>query len=304
MEKIRAVVIGFGSIGKRHAEILSSLNCVEKVIVLSNQKHIPYESINKLGDVSRMRPDYVVIAQETSEHFKVLSFLEEELNKKTILVEKPLFDRYRWFSIKKNTVFVAYNFRFHPGIQLVKQLIVGRKLWSVEARCTSYLPDWRPGRDYREIYSRTLQRGGGALLDLSHELDYVRWLFGDLQLKWAAVEKISNLEIESDDFVSVFAENEKKVRLHIKLNYFTRYPIRTLIICGENIEIQLDLIGNKALVYCDGEEKKYEWPQLVRNSTYELQHRAAIRKDSEMICSFQFGLDTMNLIDGIRSWAA
>ena len=256
MKNIRAVVIGFGSIGKRHAEILSSLNCVEKVIVLSNQKCIPYESINKLGDVSRMRPDYVVVAQETSEHFKVLSFLEEELSKKTILVEKPLFDRYRWFAVKNNTVFVAYNLRFHPGIQLVKQLIVGRKLWSVEARCTSYLPDWRPGQDYRETYSRTLQRGGGVLLDLSHELDYVRWLFGDFEIKWAAVEKISNLEIESDDFVSVFAENRKKVRLHIELNYFTRHPSRTLIVCGENIEIHLDLIGNKALVYCDGEENK------------------------------------------------
>jgi hypothetical protein len=129
-------------------------------------------------------------------------------------------------------------------------------------------------------------------------------LFGDFEIKWATVEKISNLEIESDDFVSVIAENEKKVRLHIKLNYFTRHPSRTLIVCGENIEIQLDLIGNKALVYCDGEENKYEWSQLVRNSTYELQHRAAIRKDSETVCSFQSGLDTMKFIDGIRNWGA
>jgi predicted dehydrogenase len=297
-----AVVVGFGSIGQRHAAILEAMAEIGKVVVLTRQTEISHEVIVDLDCIPNIDPDYVVIARQTTEHFGILEYLEQNLEGKIVLVEKPLFNRYHDYEVTRNTIFVGYNLRFHPGLHLVKQLVYGKNLWTIDVVCASFLPAWRPNRDYRECSSASIKTGGGVLLDLSHELDYVRWIFGEFQIKWADSGKISDLEIESDDYLFLLGESKDGAKIDISLNYFSRHPVRKLAVCGEGLSINLDLIENKAIVYIDGEQRLYEWPDLVRNTTYELQHAAALCSDHEHICSYQSGLKTMQLIEGIREW--
>ncbi len=128
---MKALVIGYGSIGRRHAEILQDLDAVSRVTVLSAQDDIPFEKILSLNDIPSLNPHYVVIASKTSMHYDQLCFLEDNMKGKTIFIEKPLFDSYKDLSVHNNKIFVGYNLRFHAVMQLVKEKVTARKLWHI-----------------------------------------------------------------------------------------------------------------------------------------------------------------------------
>lgn len=300
--ELSALVIGYGSIGRRHARLLSGMDGVSMVSVLSSQTGLTYETLSKLEDVPDLNPDYIVVASPTSMHFSQLQYLDANIIGKKILVEKPLFDKMKVLRIANNYVSVAYNLRFHPLIQKIKQLITGRKIWSIHVFCGSYLPDWRPGQDYSETSSAHKVFGGGVLLDLSHELDYVQWLVGPLKVTHSVSDKVSGLAIDTDDLLLLSAQSKRDgVYVHIALNYFTRVPVRRIILDGEGVSIQGDLIANTLLVTIDGNTSSYEWPELDRNSTYLAQHRALMNGNRLIPCNYEEGLQTMGLIDEIRN---
>ena len=299
---LSALVIGFGSIGKRHVEILSTMDEISIVSVFSSQSGLPYDMLSSIEDIPHVNPDYVVIASPTDQHHPQLKFLEEHLERKKILVEKPLFDSMADFKVLNNEVYVGYNLRFHPLINKIKELCCGHKLWSIHVFCGSYLPDWRPGRDYRATSSARKHSGGGVLLDLSHELDYIQWLAGSFEVDHAVSRKVSDLEIDSDDLLFLSGRAKSGAYIHIALNYFTRKPIRQIILDGEGISIQGDLITRQLSVMEDGETSDFSWPKLGSNNTYRAQHQAIFEGDSSLVCTFEEGLATMDLIERIRSF--
>jgi CMP-N,N'-diacetyllegionaminic acid synthase len=250
-----------------------------------------------------MNLDYVVVASSTALHREQLAFLEKNLWGKLILVEKPLFNEFYDLKIRNNRVFVGYNLRFHPLLQKIRKAISGRRLWNIQAFCGSYLPDWRPKRDYRETSSAKKDAGGGVLLDLSHELDYVRWLAGSIEVKHAVSVTVSDLDISSDDLLFVSGKTKEGAYVHITLNYFTRQPLRQILIDGKDISIRADLISNSLSVIEDGEASDNSWPDLERSDTYRSQHRAVLEDDLSSICTFAEGLETMRLIDRVRSFS-
>lgn len=296
-----ALVVGFGSIGKRHAGILSAMDDVFRVWVLSSQSNLPYETLTSLDDVPCLDPDYVVLASQTDQHFIQLKFLERHLNGKKILVEKPLFYSMTEFKVRNNEVVVGYNLRFHPLLQKIRELCLGRSLWSINVFCGSYLPDWRPCRNYRETSSARKASGGGVLLDLSHELDYIQWLAGPLEVEHAVSAKVSDLEIDSDDLLLFSGRAQNGVCVQISLNYFTREPIRQIVLDGNGISIQGDLIANSLSATIEGEKSNFSWPDLDRNQIYRTMHHAVLKGDYSTVCSFDQGLQTMSLIEHIRS---
>jgi CMP-N,N'-diacetyllegionaminic acid synthase len=299
---LSALIIGFGSIGKRHTKILNEMDEINYVSVLSSQHNLPFETITSLEDIPVLNPDYVVISSPPTQHYSQLKFLEAHLEDTKILVEKPLFDSMADLVIKHNEVYVGYNLRFHPLLQKIKDAVTGRKLWNIQVFCGSYLPDWRPGRDYTKTYSAKKDVGGGVLLDLSHELDYVQWLTESLKVEHVVSEKVSVLEIDSDDLLIFLGKTQNGAHVHINLNYFTRKPIRQIIIDGEGISIQGDLITRQLSVLEDGETSDYSWPKLGSNNTYRAQHQAIFEGNSSLVCTFEEGLATMRLIDDIRSF--
>ena len=299
---MKALVIGYGSIGKRHAKILQNMEKIDSVTVLSSQPNVPFEIINRIEEIININPDYIIIASNTSLHYKQLQFLEETFKDKTILVEKPLFDCLHDYTIVNNKVFVAYNFRFHPMLSLIKEKTKGKKLWNINVFAGSYLPDWRPGRDYQTTYSAIKNAGGGVLLDLSHELDYVQFMAGEIEIGYTINEKVSNLEIETDDLLLLSGKTEKCSHIHISLNYFTRQSFRKIIIDGESISIQADLKANTVSLYEDSKKREYSWPSLERNSTYEAEHNAVVSGDYSKFCTYEEGIKTLQLIEKIKSF--
>jgi predicted dehydrogenase len=300
----RALIIGYGSVGKRHAQILDSMDAISSVTVLSSQKMLPFETITSLEDILSCDPDYIIIASRTALHYEELCFLENNLQGKKILVEKPLFDSKYPLEVKNNLVFVGYNLRFHPILQKIKKFTSGRDLWNMQIFCGSYLPDWRPGRDYRQTSSAKKGSGGGVLLDLSHELDYAQMLAGPMIIEHVVCEKISDLEIETEDLLLLSGKNLDGVNIHITLNYFTQIPIRQILIDGEGISIRADLISNTLSVMKGGESSFLSWPKLERDETYTSQHFSILNNDYSIICSLEEGLETMHLIDQIQSFVS
>ena len=299
---LTAFVIGYGSIGKRHVDILNEMDEFNRVAVLSSQTGLPYETITSLENIPGLNPDYVVIASPTTQHCPQLKFLEAHLEGRKILVEKPLFEVFHDYGIKNNQVYVGYNLRFHPLLQKIKDAATGRRLWNIQVFCGSYLPDWRSGRDYRDTSSARRVAGGGVLLDLSHELDYVQWLAGPLEVEHAVSGKVSDLEIDSDDLLLLSGKTEGGAHVHISLNYFSQKPLRQILVDGDGISIRGNLTINTLSVVEDGEVSDFSWPELKRNDTYRAQHQAILEDDLSLVCTFKDGLETMNLIDRVRSF--
>ena len=299
----QALVIGYGSIGRRHAYILNSMDAVNSVTVLSSQTELPFKTITSLEDIPSLDPDYIVIASITALHYEHLVFIENNLQGKKILVEKPLFDSKYDLEIKNNLVFVGYNLRFHPILQKISRFVSGRNLWSIQIFCGSYLPDWRPGMDYRNTSSAKKKYGGGVLLDLSHELDYAQMLAGSLSVEHAICKKVSDLMIDTDDLLLFSGKTSLGAYVQISLNYFTRKPMRQIFIDGEGISIHADLITNTLSVMNGEDASDFSWSKLEGNETYTSQHRSILNDEQPFVCSFNEGLENMSLIEQIQSFA-
>ena len=197
---MNTLVIGYGSIGQRHTRLLEELGHQVAVVSRRHVNHSPLYTNLEQGLV-KWQPDYVIVANRTSEHHKTLEVLAQVKFGGLVLIEKPLFDKYT--KIPQNNfsqIAVAYNLRFHPLLQELKQIVdSASKILTVNVYVGSYLPDWRSQIDYRTSYSASKQSGGGVLRDLSHELDYTLWIFGDWQRLTAIGGKMSQLDIDSDD---------------------------------------------------------------------------------------------------------
>jgi len=296
------LISGYGSIGRRHVNILSKLVSKKNIVILTNQKLSNFRTIKTLKKLNEVDPYYIVICNPTSDHINKIRFIEKNCRNKFVLVEKPLFSKPEKINIKKNKYYVGYNLRFNPIINFLKKKIKSKKIWNVNIFCGSYLPNWRNNIDYRRSSSAKKKLGGGVLLDLSHELDYVQWLFGKIKIQYCKSKKLSNLNIETDDFLSLTAKTEKVPSIQIILNYFTREPTRQILIDGKNISLQADLI-KKNVVYYNGNKKKiYDFKNSNRNYEYKKQHLAILtNKYTDKLCTYKEGKQIVYLINQIKS---
>ena len=298
----RVLISGYGSIGRRHANILSRLIKKKNITILTNQKLSNFHTIKNLQSLNKINPYYIVICNPTSHHINKIKYIEKNCNNKLVLVEKPLFSKPDRISVKKNKYFVGYNLRFNPIINFLKTKIKSKKIWSVNIFCGSYLPNWRNNVDYRKSSSAKKHLGGGVLLDLSHELDYIQWLFGRIEIEYSKSKKLSNLNIETDDFLNLAVKTKKVPSIQITLNYFTRKRTRQIFIDGKNVSLQADLI-RKNVVYYNGNRKRiYNFKNSDRNSDYKKQHLAILKnKSTDKLCTFKEGKQLVYLINQIRS---
>lgn len=190
---MRLYVIGLGSAGRRH---------------LDNARALGHDAEGgRLDGADAFEPDAVVIASPTSAHLDGLQWAIE--HRVHAFVEKPIASSSTGVgevlaAAEKAgvTVAVGYNLRFHRALEAVAGAVRGGRigrLLSVRAEVGQYLPDWQPGRDYRVSYAARAELGGGALLTLSHELDYVRWIAGEVETLQGIADRVSSLELDVDD---------------------------------------------------------------------------------------------------------
>jgi predicted dehydrogenase len=293
--KSRCLVIGYGSIGARHARILEELGC--NVAVVSRRTLDTITSYTDVAEaVLRQDPDYVVIANETALHYDALVKLSRTGYKGRVLMEKPLFERMR--EVPENrflSLRVAYNLRFHPVIANLKSLLIGQEILSAQGYVGQYLPDWRPGTDFRNSYSARAELGGGVLLDLSHDLDYLTWMLGDCQRITALGGHLSPLEITSDDVFTLLASFSRCPVATLQLNYLDRRGRRQLVVNTACHTYEADLIENKIII--DRTEQLYT---VERDDTYRSMHVALLNDEQDRTCSIEEALSILRIVDASR----
>ena len=292
------VIIGFGAIGRRHAKILNNLKSIKKIYVISKQKKIGYEKTS-LSNLKKINPDYFVICSETYKHITHLKFINDNFSKKTILVEKPIFEKFYKFKPNNNKIFVAYNFRFHPIISYIKNFCKNKKIWFAQVSCGSYLPSWRKNISYQQSYSSKGKKGGGVLLDLSHEFDYLSWMLGSLKLKYSFYKKISNLKINSKDFLSFTGSAPKAKIIQINLDYFSKIIKRFIIFEGNNFSIYADLIKNHIRINYRNKKSTIKFSNNSLNNSYIMQHKKILLNEIKDLCEYRDALKLSKLFDQI-----
>ena len=302
MSKI-ALVIGYGSIGKKHARILKGLKEVDEVVVLTSQLKVPYRKINSLNDIKKLDPFYIIIASPTNKHHEQLRFLEQNFSGRKILVEKPLFEKKFNLKIKKNKVYIGYNLRFSPLIIFIKKILKKINVVFVNVYCGYHLPFWRKNIPYSKTYSASEKRGGGVILDLSHEIDYITHIFGKIKILNFIKKKISNLNISSEDFFYLNGTSKKSKIIQICLNYISKKKIRDIKIETNKFGLYGDIVNNKLEIVYKNKTKVKKWKKDTNFlDTYKKQHLAIIQdKNKELLCNFNEGLKIFKFLNKLRN---
>ncbi|MBF0196271.1 MAG: Gfo/Idh/MocA family oxidoreductase [Planctomycetes bacterium] len=299
----KILIIGYGSIAKRHSEILESFQENYEVHLVTRQDidyHISFKSLAEIKQLDAY--EYYLICSETFKHREQLDYLNQNLRDKLILVEKPLFVTYEPIGELRNHIFVAYNLRYHPILQKIKDLVETERVLSVHIYCGQYLPHWRPGRDYRNCYSSIKAAGGGVLLDISHEIDYCQWLFGSLDSLQAINGKISPLEMDADDYVSLIAKTNQGTLLNLSMDCFSKVPKRDITIHLETKTIFADLISGRLQINdSEGQIEDEDYSDLERNSSYQAMHKSLLSGQKTSVCTYDEALNVNKTIDEIRA---
>jgi len=293
----RALVVGLGSIGRRHLVLLNELGCNTAACTRQSAADIRcFESLEEALQVHQ--PDKVLIANATSDHHSTLHRLNALGWTGEVLVEKPLFSRpdETLPSDLQQRVSIAYNLRFHPAVLALREALREEQPVSAQLYVGMHLSTWRPGRDYRTTYSASIAQGGGVLRDLSHEIDLGLWLFGPWRRLVAHGGHFSELEIETEDTVGILWEAERCPKVGVEINYLDRAPRRSILVHTRCHTWEVDMLGCRLL--CDGQVSQ-SWT-LERNSTYLAQDRAWLNHERDILCSFSEGLAALNMIQAIE----
>ncbi len=294
---MKSLVVGYGSIGQRHARLLAELG--HDVAVVSRR---PIDHSAAFGSVAEAveawDPEYIVVASRTSEHVESFREIADAGFDGTVLMEKPLFQRLVTLpSHGFANAFVAFNLRFHPAIRRLRELLVHRKIIAVHAYAGQYLPDWRPGTDYRESYSANIELGGGVLRDLCHELDFLTWICGPWRRLTAVGGHLSHLEISSDDVYAVTLETERCPVVTVNLNYLDDTIHRGVLALTDQGSVRVDLVAGT--ITAGGETETFS---VQRDDTYLAQHNAVL-DDAGDVCTLEEGLDVVGMIDAAETAA-
>jgi predicted dehydrogenase len=288
----RFLVVGCGSIGKRHMGNLLALG-VSTVIGMDPRADRREEAESSLGvaTVSSLeeawghQPDVAVIATPSSLHVPLA--LEAARQGCHLFIEKPLSNRMEGVdefldvvSEQDLTALVGCNLRLHHGPATVKRLLdegaIGHVV-SAQLDSGQYLPDWHPWEDYRDMYSAKSSQGGGVVLDGIHEIDYARWLFGEVDGVFAQGGKLSSLEIDTEDTVDILMNMVDGTNVSIHMDYLQRDYSRTCKVVGEEGTIVWDVKNKGVRMYSANTGEWSDFPDPVGynvNQMYveEMQH--------------------------------
>jgi predicted dehydrogenase len=244
---VKALVVGLGSIGRRHARNWHTLGLGEVWVSratstpLPEPLGVPARQFRSLDEALAARPDVVIVTNPTSLHpVTTRAALGADCH---VLVEKPLgatldgiAELLSQAARSGRLLAVGYNIRFHPGLARTRSLLeegaVGRPLYA-HAEMGEYLPDWHPWEDYRQGYSARRDLGGGPILTSSHELDSLCWLLGVPETVSCTVARVSGLAIETEDMADLSLRFGSGVLASIHLDFVRRPPRRFVEVVGE-----------------------------------------------------------------------
>ena len=251
---MKILIIGLGSIAKKHVSAIRTLTENAELYAWRFAKDSPvFEDVTNLfteDQVAEHTFDFAIISNPTSDHKSAISklltlkiplFIEKPLFEKLGAEENALLDQIKLLQVR---TYVACNLRFLESIQFIKNQIQHNRINEVNIYCGTYLPDWRPGEDFKKSYSANKEMGGGVHIDLIHELDYTFWLFGVPLRTDSLFTNSSSLKITAFDYANYRWQYEG-FTANVILNYFRKDPKRTLEIVCEEGTYHVDLLKNQ-----------------------------------------------------------
>ncbi len=294
---MRALIVGQGSIGQRHRRLLEEMGLAVEIV----SRHIAgaHSGINEVDAPSSI--GYAVLANSTAEHATSVRELIEAGFSGRLLIEKPVFAQYGHPPDLSSCsrVAVGYNLRTHPVVRALAREMNGGEAVAIRMHVGQHLADWRPGRDYRTTSSARTSLGGGALRDLSHELDLLLHLFGPWRRLVAAAPTRRLLDIETDECWSIMLDMVSGALLTLTLNYHDRPAERRYVVTTPNGTVIADLIAGSL----EAPEKQQQFT-LSRDQTYRDMHRMMLDDQPGVLTTLGQAMEVLHLIQAIETSAA
>jgi predicted dehydrogenase len=311
MQSKKILVIGLGSIGTRHFNNLKTLGFDDIVLVSSKQDRpaawAGHQVFPKLDQaLAAHHFTHAFVCSPTASHVGQLKELVKAKVSK-IYLEKPIshnlddLEQFKTALTQGIQILVGYDLHFDPGLIKVRELLQEKaigKVYSANAFVGQYLPDWRPYEDHRKGMSASLEHGGGVMLDLIHEFDYLIWLLGSVQIVSAIYQENPELEIETEDVADVLIRFESGATGTIHLDYHQRVLIRNCVFTGALGTIKWDLAARTVtLTQADKKAELFDFSGFERNDRYLEIAKAFMDEDSDdRICTFEHGLESLQLV--------
>jgi predicted dehydrogenase len=280
------LVIGYGSIGRRH--ILNLLKYTNfKILLLSKRKKISKNDFKGISqnilssrlEISHsleksllLNPKIAFISNETSKHISVgIKLAKKGID---IFIEKPLSNssngikQFEKIIIDKKLIsMVGCNFRFFPPFKEIKKLLnkkITGKTYSIQLENSSYLPDWHPYENYEKGYAAKKNLGGGVTLTQIHELDYLCWFFGLPIEVTTIMDKISSLKINVDDISESILKFANSSIAKIHLDFIQKPSYKSCKIIGSKGIISWNSDENE-IKFFDSKKQKWNKHKILNN---------------------------------------
>jgi predicted dehydrogenase len=312
-------IVGLGSIGRRHLRLISEIRPDIKIIVVRSghgsacdEEKMAVKITDSIGDAIKEGIQAAIISSPATLHLK--QSLELAKNGIHLLIEKPIShtsDRVKELLkiVNENriTTMVGYVLRYDLGAMKFKNWLdnkVKGKILHARIECGSYLPDWRPDQDYRKTVSALPELGGGVLLELSHELDYLHWFFGNPVDVQAQIRNSGTLDINVEDQADLLMTSEQGYPITVQIDFNRRHIERKCKVLTTEGELIWDAV-NKNVTWkgVNKEQSKYEYNN-ERNSIYRKQLEVffdCIENDNDPIVTVKDGINVISLIDAVRN---
>lgn len=315
------LILGSGSVGRRHAKNFHELGCQvscmdprpDRLEQAGRETPIKHR-FTSLKDALALSGEFTGVAVCSPPRFHVEQCLQALDKKMPILLEKPAsIDASSCRSLAARLagggkLLLGYTYRWWPPIQKLKRLLEDRTIGQLRhARfvMSAHLADWHPWERYQDFFMASRELGGGALLDESHFIDLMLWFFGMPERVYARIERISDLEIDTDDVVDLVAVYGDRFRVTMHLDLFGRPHEKQIVVAGEQGTVQclfspdVVRVGHTAEPQWETEQFSVERNEMFASVAREFLELTEGRR-GEVTCSISDGLRVLEVVDACR----
>jgi predicted dehydrogenase len=252
---MKFLIAGLGSIGRRHFRNLLVLGEQDIILLRTRKGTLPDDELAGFPietdiqeALKKHKPDAVIVANPTSMHLDIaIPAAEAGCH---ILLEKPVSNSLERLDILQQAaqksgskILVGFQFRYHPTLNKARELIQANalgKILTVHVHWGEYLPQWHPWENYRQSYAARAVLGGGVIVTLTHPLDYLRFIIGEVESLWSFNGHISPLNVDVEDIAEIGLKFKNGAIGGVHLNYVQRPPVHKLEIVGTNGTLRWD----------------------------------------------------------------